>query len=240
MSIQEERDKLLQRQWREEVIPKIGTKPWIRVYQRDKLGSQQRVDVGSVFVPNDRVSTVLESYSWNSYVDSTGPSYEYSGDSENDEAKYVYSRFGNCLGIEPIVLMRFYDGLRPETLEILEEFRLFHNLYFDSANNKYIRHDESGDEIDVVRIAGTCVDVKRKELRQFLTARGMSLVVHIDRKCWSPLSIDAVSEQDRLAETLHEDTVWKFGAHPWDELTDPMRQVVFAVAGKEDHQGIPA
>ncbi len=239
MDEQSERDRLLQTEWRVEVIPNIGKEPWIRVYQRDKWKGSLIVDIGSVFVPNEQISNVLNSFDWCSYVDRTGPSFEYTGDSEKDDIAYKYSRFGNSLGIEPIVLLRSYDGLKPKTLEILEEFRLFHNLYFDSANNKYIKHDESGDEIQVVRVDGKSVDVQRKELRQFLTARNMSLAVHIDRKCFSSLSIDTLSENERHWELRDEDFVSQFGATLWDESLNNLHKSYSWLLAKRIVRGLP-
>ena len=239
MTQETERDRLLQRKWREEIMPNIGNEPWIRVYQRDKLGESLRTDIGSVFVPNDRVSTLLESFEWCTCVDSTGPSYSYTRGEEPGDTGYAYFRFGNDTGIEPLILRRTYDMLRPQTIEILEEFRLFHNLYFDSANNKYMRHDDAGDEIDVVRVHGNSVDVKRKELRRFLTARSMSLVIHVDRKYFSPTTIDCLDEQERQSEYRSEELIYQFGAVSYGGISDNSRRTYSWLLAKKTIAGLP-
>lgn len=239
MTQESEKDRLLQRRWREEVIPNIGKQPWIRVYQRGEVSKPLQVDIGSIFVPNANVSNLLDSAGWGGDVDSTGPEYYYTRDEANDP-NYRYSRFGNDLGIEPLVLRRRYFGFRPPTIEILEEFRLFHDLYFDSAKDTYVRHDESGDEIEVVRVDKDKVDVKRWELRQFLTARRMSLAVHIDRKYFSSLSIDMLNEQERLWESRDEKLVCEFGAIRWDDSLETSRKSYSWLLAKKIVKGLRA
>lgn len=52
------------------------------------------------------------------------------------KAEFQYDVHGNDHGYQPIVLERSFYGMKPQHKEISEEFRLFHNLYFDSKEQQ--------------------------------------------------------------------------------------------------------
>ena len=86
------------------------------------------------------------------------------------------------MAIEPLVILRSFHGLKLNAVEILEEFRLYHNLYDDRQNSKLVRFDAGGYEVDVMKYSEDRVQVSQKDLRQFLAARDMSLAVFFDRR----------------------------------------------------------
>ena len=50
----------------------------------------------------------------------------------------TYTRFNNEYNKEPFVIIRDFYGLgKPSEIEIVEEFRLINNLYFDREKNEY-------------------------------------------------------------------------------------------------------
>ena len=55
---------------------------------------------------------------------------------ESDEK--IYSKWNNDIGQEPFVIERDYNGMAPTSIEIVEEFRLLFNLYYNSQKNEYI------------------------------------------------------------------------------------------------------
>ena len=95
-----------------------------------------------------------------------------------DNAEIVYSRFNNQVNMEPFVIERDYQGLvnknEPE-IEIVEEFRLLNNLFFDRAKNEYIDLEK---EKIVIKIEDGLVNVDRKYLKRYLSVKDMVMLVH--------------------------------------------------------------
>ena len=83
-------------------------------------------------------------------------------------------------GIEPIVLPREFHDMRPQYQEISEEFRLFHNLYHDRQTDSYIKFDDAGNETQIAVVTDSKVEIRLKELREFLAEKGMYLCVGFD------------------------------------------------------------
>ncbi len=130
---------------------------------------------------------------------------------ENSEAPtLIYDRFGHHdHGIEPLVIVRNFQGLRPKSVEVIEEFRLFHNLYFESSRSVFIKFDDSGDEIPVIKMFDDFVKISRKHLRQFLAAKKMSLVIYFDLSYYSnhplvDLGISETRNEKRLESGIYE------------------------------------
>ena len=239
MTDNNELDFLLQKEWREKKIPELGTEPWIRVYQHSKLEGQSRLHIDSGIVPNEYVKQALSSHSWGSHVGFFAPSYEAITDDDSEQTTLKYYRFGDDDGFEPLVIVRSFDGLKANTIEILEEFRLFHNLYFDSTNATYVRFDDSGDEIEVVRVADNFVDVKRREIRQFLTARSMSLVVYFDRMWFSNLAMEEVDKKLQDSKIKEDTFIYDFSVRKWDYFVDKDYRSCSRIIGKKIIKELP-
>ena len=217
MSDQQEVDRLLQTEWREQIIPEMHKQQWITVYQESGVGEDCSLEIRSAFVPNSKVEEILASTCWGSEIHFLDKPYmETLKESANpwaddpEDSDLPYQRFGNDEGMEPLVIARKYPGNRPQDIEILEEFRLFHNLHFDSGNSAYVKFDDCADEIEVVRIREDRVQARRKEIREFLTARKMSLAVYFDRKIRSRVSIDEDSQQTDDMDRPEKNYVYRF------------------------------
>jgi hypothetical protein len=92
-----------------------------------------------------------------------------------------YYAHGDPGGHQPLVIERRFHSIKPAYEEISEEFRLFHNLYFDPKNNKYIKVREDGSEQDVIRIdEERNIHVRAVEIKQFLAVKEMCLGLFFD------------------------------------------------------------
>ena len=94
----------------------------------------------------------------------------------------TYHRHGGSAepGIEPLVFLRDYSKFKPASLELSEEFRHYHNLYWEEEKGEYVKFDESGNPSTVAKIEkdGTReIWVRAREIRQFLAAKQMALAV---------------------------------------------------------------
>lgn len=103
-------------------------------------------------------------------------------------------------GIEPLVCCRsFHTG--PESFrEISEEFRHFHNLYQGKKREEFMKDDEVGNPETVARILPACVEIRTKEIRQFLAIKDMHLSIQLDFNRYS---------EGLFEDKEHEQTVRK-------------------------------
>jgi hypothetical protein len=136
-----------------------------------------------------------------------GCTVKYEGDSEVTS----YDRFGDHGGIEPFVILRSFHGVRERYVEVLEEFRLFHNLYHDRQRDQYVRFDDNGDEEVIVTVEPKLVKVRLMEVCQFLALKEMHLAVYIDSIRFSPLPIDELDSAER--EENYQDQLARFSFH---------------------------
>ena len=140
----------------------------------------------------------------------TGLPYFESADPEfGTEAQYW--PLGNQHGDEPLVIYRDFLGMRPEHIDISQEFCLFHNLFHDSHSNTFIKFDESGDEHIVIAVQDDqkLVEVRLPELRQFLAATSKHLVLQHESVIWSELTVKELGleiEREELKKT--ESAIW--------------------------------
>jgi len=118
----------------------------------------------------------------------------YPGDQVSD-----YFRHGDDTRDEPLVIRRDYHGLELETLDVSQEFCLYHNLYRRN-NGDYTEFDEAGNGETVVRNENGRILIRTRELKQYLAAKTMVLVAHFDYERSYDGSITAhdVSPTDEL------------------------------------------
>lgn len=157
-----------------------------------------------VLVPLSRMEHHLQSANWAEGVTGWRPGVviRYRG---SEEEKY-YHRFGSGGDTEPLAILRDFDGLREQFLEISEEFRLFHNLYSDDGLS-YYKYDEVGDNHRIASISDTRAQLRLKEIRQFCGAKDMALAIQFDcrkisKSPISTLGLDEVSTDDNREDLL--------------------------------------
>jgi hypothetical protein len=83
-------------------------------------------------------------------------------------------------GFEPIVLLRDYHGIVPSNLELTEQFRLYHNLYWDAHTCQYMQPHDDGTSSVAVKVADRRIEVRTKLLRQYQAARQLDLLFFVD------------------------------------------------------------
>ena len=115
------------------------------------------------------------------------------------------------------MLLREFHGARPSYLEIVQEFRLFHNLWRDSARHAFMKAHEEGTAEVAVEVFDSEVRVKTKLLRQYQAARQLDLLLFIDsvryassnevvlpeEKCWNNELLCAVRYSNTNAILSH-------------------------------------
>lgn len=127
--------------------------------------------------PAERVDEEMETDDTNHW-NGTSPGFTCYG--FGPDADNVYTRFNNEYDMEPFVIERSFDGLGKRfEIEIVEEFRLLNNLYFDRVKNEYV---DLTDNTTVVKIEENFVTVHRKYLKRYLAVKEMIMLVHVDSR----------------------------------------------------------
>lgn len=151
------------------------------------------------FSSPDKREKAVSAPEWNLLVGDFRPGF--SQHHEGDEWVTAYAPSSISDGYEPLVLAREYYGIVPSTVEIVEQFRLYHNLYWDDAESAFMQPRDDGTSLAAVRITDNrTVEVRTRLLRQYQAARQLDLL----------LFIDSVRFTD-TAESLPEATEWATG-----------------------------
>ena len=149
----------------------------ITVYRSDS-GDHFHRNIFCALIPSDQIERALSRSSWDLSHGGGAP-----GTSEkliDGEWRVEYLRYGNDRGVEPLVIDREFHGIRKDYKEISEEFRLFHNLYHDRNSDEYLKFDDAGNETRVAVVKPNCVQIRLKEIRQFLAVKEMHLSIQFD------------------------------------------------------------
>lgn len=134
--------------------------------------------------------------------------------SDRGETTTKYCRFGDNSGVEPLVIDRNFHGIPPDYKELSEEFRLFHRLYHDRQSDQYIKIDDDGNETVVATIEPKRVQVRLKELRQFLAIKEMHLAILFDCREHSSMTLDELGLEEGGDD--HRDGLVCWGLHYGD------------------------
>jgi hypothetical protein len=175
---------MLQIDLRQFVEQQLGVAQWVPVYGHPPSAHGT---LFSALIPNTHVKAALDNMGWDLMIGQGTPGISISFGGGKEER--AYHRLGDYGGIEPLVLVRDFHGLRPSYPEISEEFRLFHNLFHDTRTNTYLKFTDSGDEEEVIRFRDGGVQIRLKELRQFLAIKEMHLALYFDLRRHSPESL---------------------------------------------------
>lgn len=175
---------------------KIGEGDWITLYEKRTEGGDD-VLVYSALVPEARWPKSLESPDWDLHVGDGMRPVVWSDGAGGGE-RYEWTPGPD--DVLPLVIKRRFDGIFPDSFEILEEFRYFHNLYHDVPRGLYLKVDEDGNGHEVVRCAPQKIELRRYELMQYLQARGMSLAILIDSPRYSELGLKELGAEAVRAE----------------------------------------
>jgi hypothetical protein len=164
----------------------------------------------SALIPNDKVELVLKNSSWDLMCGSGLPGAVIYCEGSKEIVRYC--RYGSDDGIEPLVVCRYFHGLRESYVEISEEFRLFHELYHDRKQNKYMKIDRAGDEHVVAIVEPNRVQIRLQEIKQFLAIKEMHLSVMFESREHSEATLEELGLQ-RCNNDFREELVAYYFAY---------------------------
>ena len=219
MSIESDRDRLSQAKKLEWLQRDLQMTKRIDVYfssyKSGNSDSTSSIVIYCALIPLDGIDRALSSPSWDLRSDDGMPDASVSY--EGGEEKVEYLRYGVYNGIEPLVFCRdFYHKKYNGYMEICEEFRLFHKLYHYKKTDKYIKIDDEGEEHTVAVVKPDCVQIRLKELRQFLAIKEMYLSIQFDCQERSTFSLEELGLEQGETHQRNSFMRWCHGYGDWD------------------------
>lgn len=169
----------------------------------NKIDEKYDIYLQSFLLPLDEVENDMENDTYNAHT--LMPGITVYGSWEDDEK--VYHRWGNDNGYEPLIIKREYNGVAPDSIEIVEEFRLLFNLYFNSQKKEYI-DVSNGEGITVVKMNDNgYITIHKRYLKTYLAVKEKVLMIHINSRCISINDLEKVKE-DGLAYRNNDNTIF--------------------------------
>ncbi len=120
----------------------------------------------------------------------------WTGYDKDRQEMHGYWTYGNDEGVEPLVIWRTFHGMRPDQLELTQEFRLFHNLFHEPSKKRYLIFDGNGDESEAARYGDDWIEVKTRLLLKFIAAKQLALGIYVEsfRHCVPSLAELGIEE----------------------------------------------
>ena len=187
-------DFLTQKDWVESKVPQIGKEAWVTAY--DNFDSE--IESGGIYcalIPNEIIEKSLSDYSWDLMKGNGLPGCSVTFDGKNQIVSY--HRFGGDDLVEPLVVLREFHGVLPDFLELSEEFRHFHNLFFKQEESVFVKITDDGSEEVVGRIFDRKIESRLREVRQFLAIKEMHLAIFFENTRYSKLEKTIVDSQPK-------------------------------------------
>lgn len=210
MSIESDRERLLQEYNLEWIQRNLKATEMVTVYWCPQESIKIHCLIFGGLIPSNLVEEILSGQHFSDVIENVRPE-PTAYPSEKNEVKYF--RWGveeDMYGSEPLVICRQFSKMKENYIEISEEFRLFHNLYHDRQTDTYIKIDDAGNETTVVVVKPNEVQIRLKEIRQFLAIKGMYLSMLFQFEECSEYSLEALGLNDVETEFKSDDLIcWR-------------------------------
>ena len=213
MSIDADRERLSQAHNWEWIGRKLKATEMVTVYRWNSEDVRGDYFILGGLMPPKLVEEILSGEHISSVIENVWP--EPTAYRLDRESPVKYFRWGvdeDMYGSEPLVIGRQFSKMKENYIEISEEFRLFHNLYHDRATDTYIKIDEAGNEITVVVVKSNEVQIRLKEIQQFLAIKEMYLSILFEFNEYSRYTLDELGLNDVEPEFKRDGLIcWKRG-----------------------------
>lgn len=156
----------------------------------------------SYLIPKDEVDSQLKTDTYDLH-NSLLPGVTVYGSWDSGET--IYHRWNNDIKAEPLIINRNYNGMANDNIELVEEFRLLFNLYYNSQSRQYI---DLENEVVVAQIdENNCISVHKRYLKSYLAIKEMAIIMHIDSRCVN-CGFDEDFPNDSLCYRNEENTLY--------------------------------
>lgn len=190
----EDRDFLLQTDVTGGIRDRLAKRDWLTLYSWSE-SKRERVTYWCGLLDPTAVAEALETDDWDLHIDEGMPGFMQTYPA--GEPANTYHPFGGDDGARPLVVHRSFAGAAPAYFEMCEEFRHYHNLAPSRGQATLLDFDESGREIEVVRISPQSVQAKKGYVRQFQGGTQLFLALYLEIARFSTIALDDIPETDR-------------------------------------------
>ena len=223
MSIESDRERLSQAHNLEWIGRKLKATDMVTVYRRNSMEVRDDYFILSGLISLEQVEQVLsDTRIDNMEIESScGMPDAFDCEAKDGKTQIKYLRYGNDKGIEPLIIRRSFSGIREDCYEISEEFRHFHDLYHDEKADKYIKIDDAGNEETVAIVTHDEVQIRLKEIRQFLAIKEMYLSILFEFSEYSTYSVEELGLNEIKQREFKREGFMCWG---YDRLNTPNRK----------------
>ena len=201
MSIDLDRKRLAQEEPLQSQLRKMRLTDMVTLYQWIKEEDSHEYAIYCALIPSRQIERALsDPADWDLHFYEGTPSAVGLG-------QFRYLRYGEDNGIEPLIINRNFTESqtnykkREAYSEISEEFRLFHNLYHDKEKDEYIKIDDEGNEHRVIVVKPNRIQIRLKEVRQFLAIKEMYLSIQFRYYEFSKYSLGEIGASEDEVKT---------------------------------------
>lgn len=184
------------------ITEKHGEETWVPLYKMVRKSDES--EDGSYFcalVSKEATAKAMERSAWDLMVRGGGPTFIISYEDGEPTSTYHEREDDD---FRRLIIGRDFHGRKNDYFEISEEFRLFHNLYYCKKTSNYITFDESGDEVEVIKLNEEEIFVRKRYLKSFMAATQMNLLLffQVTRHFSKPAGHEEGQESDNLNYTI--------------------------------------
>lgn len=172
----------------------------------------------------------MKATDWDLHTDDTMPVW-WSSIQEGETERY--SRLSSSRGVEPLVICRNFHGLKQSYREVCEEFRLYHNLYHDAANKRYVAHDDGGNEEDIIQYDDWLIKIKTHALLRYAADKQCHLAAFFESFRYSESTLAELNlktDQRRIQSGL---ILYDFSLDDAEMLLDEKKKSRSCIWGKK-------
>ena len=188
-------------------IDELGCGEWTVLYEYQDNAKGSRCSYSALLL-SARVVDSVKRPGWDISI-GRGMTPGFSQQYDNGEEVVTYGRF-DIDGIEPLIYCRNFHGIKPRQFDLSEEFRLFHNLYHDRHNDRYIHVDDRGNEIIAAEIDRGRARVLTRLLRQYMAARQLALALFFDHRAHGDLDLATAKATLKPFDKTSRDQCYSF------------------------------
>ena len=159
---------------------------WITVAQADPARKPDSRYTFCAMTNLDAKNDLLKDYRWEIHPSSFGiPTFRFSNNKAIFDTGQKYNE--RQILIESFIIRREFHGLHDNTFDIIQNFILYHNLFFDHNQNAYF--DVVKEEKVVEYVSPEHVRISENYLRDYLAARNMILIRYHDHRRHSAVKV---------------------------------------------------
>ena len=210
MSISSDRARLSQKKTLEFLRDEPKLTDMVTVYRSDRNVPSSQF-IYCALIPSAQVERSLSTLRWDLKVDLGMPGAVERYRDGREQTDYI--RYGDDCGREPLVIKRNFGEMRDDYMEVSEEFRLFHNLYHNRKTDEYIKIDDDGSEDTVILVKSDCIQIRLKEIRQFLAVKEMHLWIQYDYLEYSERSLVELGLKGGRTVQRDNSVSWRLSCH---------------------------